>query len=39
MTITKVSVNEEISPDRFILEQPAGSELVRVSDITDEKRQ
>jgi hypothetical protein len=39
MTITKVSVNEEISSDRFILEQPAGSELVRVSEATDEKRQ
>ncbi|GAC1627590.1 MAG: hypothetical protein NVS9B13_24810 [Candidatus Acidiferrum sp.] len=38
MTITKISLNEEISADRFALEQPAGSELVRVTDTTEEKR-
>jgi hypothetical protein len=38
MTITKISLNEEIAADRFALEQPAGAELVRVSDTAEEKR-
>jgi hypothetical protein len=38
MTISKISLNEEISADRFALEQPAGSELVRVTDAPEEKR-
>ena len=38
MTITKISLNEEISADRFALDQPAGTELVRVTDATEEKR-
>lgn len=38
MTITKISLNEEISADRFALDQPAGAELVRVTDASEEKR-
>jgi hypothetical protein len=38
MTITKISLDEEISADRFALDQPAGSELVRVTDAPEEKR-
>ena len=38
MTISKISLNEEISADRFALDQPAGSELVRVTDAPEEKR-
>ena len=30
LTITKLTVNEPIAADRFVLPQPAGSELVRV---------
>jgi hypothetical protein len=37
MTITKISLDEEISADRFALDQPAGSELVRVTDAPEEK--
>ncbi|MBI3405033.1 MAG: hypothetical protein HY046_06205 [Acidobacteria bacterium] len=32
ITVTKVSLNEEIAADRFKLEQPAGTELVRVTE-------
>jgi outer membrane lipoprotein-sorting protein len=35
LQLTKISVNEEIPADRFRLEQPAGSELVRVGENTD----
>jgi len=37
LQLTKISVNEEIPADRFKLEQPAGSELVRVGENTDNK--
>ena len=37
LQVTKISVNEEIPADRFHLEQPAGSELVRVSGNTDDR--
>lgn len=37
MVVTKISLNEEISPDRFTLEQPSGAELVRVGASPDEK--
>ncbi len=35
--MTKIAVNEEIPPDRFKLEQPAGAELVRVGDAAENK--
>src|SRR5690242_21665191 len=35
LQVAKVAVNEEIPADRFKLEQPAGSELVRVGDTAD----
>jgi outer membrane lipoprotein-sorting protein len=38
MTITRVSLNEDIPAERFALDQPAGAELVRVTDATEEKR-
>lgn len=37
MLVTKVAVNEEIPGDRFKLEQPPGSELVRVGETADAK--
>src|ERR1700736_4838123 len=38
LQITKVALNEQIPQERFKLEQPAGSELVRVAESTEEKR-
>jgi hypothetical protein len=38
LQVTKISLNEEIPLDRFKLEQPAGSELVRVGDATENKQ-
>jgi outer membrane lipoprotein-sorting protein len=38
LQVTKVSMNEEIPAERFKLEQPAGSELVRVGDATENKQ-
>src|SRR5260370_20104762 len=35
LQVTKVSINEEISADRFKLEQPAGAELGRLGDATE----
>jgi len=35
LQVAKVAVNEEIPADRFKLEQPAGSELVRVGETGD----
>jgi len=37
LQVTKISVNEEIPAERFKLEQPAGSELVRVGEATESK--
>ena len=37
LQVTKIAVNEEIPADRFKLEQPAGAELVRVGETTDNK--
>ncbi len=37
LQISKVTLNEEIPPDRFKLEQPAGSELVRVGETAEDK--
>jgi outer membrane lipoprotein-sorting protein len=39
LQITKIALNTELPLDRFKLEQPAGSELVRVADTAEEKRQ
>src|SRR5712664_3686230 len=38
LQVTKISLNEEIPSERFELEQPAGAELVRVSDATESKQ-
>jgi outer membrane lipoprotein-sorting protein len=38
LTITKVTTNEDITPDRFELPQPSGTELVRVGETTEEKK-
>src|SRR5713226_9108745 len=38
LQVTKVSMNEEISAERFKLEQPAESELVPVGDATENKQ-
>jgi hypothetical protein len=35
LRIVKLSVNEEISADRFQLAQPAGTELVRVGELPE----
>jgi hypothetical protein len=37
LQLTKIAVNEEIPADRFKLEQPAGAELVRVGETTDNR--
>jgi len=37
LQVTKIALNEDIPQDRFLLEQPAGSELVRVGDETENK--
>jgi hypothetical protein len=37
LTITKLALNEDIPADRFHLEQPVGSELVRVGDNAEDK--
>src|SRR5258707_465175 len=38
LQVTKVSMNEEIPIERFKLEQPAGTELMRVGDATENKQ-
>src|SRR5580704_17960921 len=38
LQIAKVTVNADIPPDRFKLEQPAGSELVNVGDAEEKQR-
>ncbi len=38
LQVTKISLNEEIPAERFKLEQPAGTELVRVGDATESKQ-
>jgi hypothetical protein len=38
LQIAKVTVNADLPPDRFKLEQPAGSELVNVGDAAEEKQ-
>ena len=38
LQVTKISLNEEIPAERFQLEQPAGTELVRVSDGAESKQ-
>lgn len=38
LQVAKISLNEEIPAERFQLEQPAGADLVRVSDATESKQ-
>jgi outer membrane lipoprotein-sorting protein len=38
LQVTKIGLNEEIPPERFKLEQPAGSELVRVGEAAENKQ-
>ena len=38
LQVTKISMNDEIPAERFKLEQPAGTELVRVGDATENKQ-
>src|SRR6267143_1477143 len=38
LQVTKISLNEEIPAERFRLEQPAGTELVRVGDSKESKQ-
>jgi len=38
LQVTKISLNEEIPSERFKLEQPAGTELVRANDATESKQ-
>jgi len=38
LQVTKITLNEQLSTDRFHLEQPAGSELVHVNENGDEKQ-
>ena len=38
LQVTKITLNEEIPAERFKLEQPAGTELVRVGDGTEKKQ-
>jgi hypothetical protein len=37
LQIVKLSLNEELPPDRFKLQQPPGTEVVRVGETTEEK--
>jgi hypothetical protein len=37
LQISKVAINQDIPPDRFTLDQPAGSELLQVGEATDTK--
>jgi hypothetical protein len=37
LQIIKLTLNEDLPPERFKLEQPAGTELVRVADTAEEK--
>jgi len=38
LQVAKISLNEEIPAERFKLEQPAGAEMVRVGDATENKQ-
>jgi len=38
LQVTKLSLNEPISPERFKLEQPQGAELVRVNENADDQQ-
>jgi outer membrane lipoprotein-sorting protein len=38
LQVSKLTLNEDIPADRFKLEQPAGSELVRVGEDAPEKK-
>jgi len=38
LTITKVTLNQALEADRFKLEAPAGAEVVKVGENSEEKR-
>jgi outer membrane lipoprotein-sorting protein len=38
LQVTRITLNEQIPPEQFKLEQPAGSELVRVGDAAENKQ-
>ena len=38
MTVTKITLNEAIAPDRFELKPPAGAEVVSLADATENKK-
>jgi outer membrane lipoprotein-sorting protein len=38
LQVTKLTLNEDIPAERFKLEQPAGSELIRVGEDAQEKK-
>jgi hypothetical protein len=38
LTISKIALNEPLEADRFKLEAPAGAEIVRVGENSEEKR-
>jgi len=37
LQIIKIALNEDLPPERFKLEQPAGTELVRVAETSEDK--
>jgi hypothetical protein len=38
MTVTKISVNQPIAPDRFQLEPPQGAEITHLTDVPQDKK-
>jgi len=38
MNVTKITMNEPLGPDRFRLEPPAGAEIVKVGEATEDKK-
>jgi hypothetical protein len=39
MTVTKITLNETIAPERFQLQAPEGEEIVRLMDVPENKKQ
>lgn len=38
LTVTKITLNESLAPDRFKLEAPEGAEIVRLTDAPEDKK-
>jgi hypothetical protein len=38
LTVTKITLNESLAPDRFKLEAPEGAEIVRLTDTPEDKK-